>query len=243
MREIGKLLSAGAATFAAVALLHAPLVAQEVLQYSGDADGSDYLTSEIGTSLERSMVYNGFTVTGAGWNVTGIFGNFYGDFTPANAAWEIRSGMSDGNGGALDWHGTGGMSVTANSAPSMISYITGGELFSFTGLIEGLSFYLAPGTYWLGMSPIGAGSGEMHIATTSGAGAVSPTGGSNYFDSPDFGLEFAALSWLGYDSQFSFGLTGTFSDQPDATVPEPATMTLLATGLAGIAAARRRQNR
>jgi hypothetical protein len=93
---------------AAIAVLTVALqssAAAQVQFYNGDFNGVDGLSSEVNTSITQAMVYESFIVTGGGVNVTGIFGNFLTDVAFTTASWEVRSGVSGGNGGSLLFSG------------------------------------------------------------------------------------------------------------------------------------------
>ena len=195
----------------------------DVLFYGGDADGANGLASERNTLIPDAMVYDDFEVV-VGWTVTGVFGNFLADFTAQQAYYEIRSGVSVGNGGSLIASGT----INVTQADTGLGYF-GLDLYKIGGEIDPLS--LAPGTYWFGMAPIDNGGGRAYIATTSGANGVgSPlNNGNSFFNSSYFGANFDLASnqvGQGYDD-FSYGLEGT-------VVPEPGSMMALGMGALGI---------
>ena len=112
--------------------------AAQVQFYNGDFNGVDGLSSEVNTSITQAMVYESFIVTGGGVNVTGIFGNFLTDVAFTTASWEVRSGVSGGNGGSLLFSGTdaASSSFTGNSAFGYDLYLAA---------VSGLNFFLAPG--------------------------------------------------------------------------------------------------
>jgi hypothetical protein len=105
----------------------------------------------------------------------------------------------------------------------------------FQAEISGLSFFLAPGTYWMGISIVGNGTGQAFVATTSGASGVnSNIDGNAFFNSTNFSADFApSTDESSTETDFSYGIGGTDADIN--TVPEPSTMALLATGLVGMA--------
>ena len=226
----------------AVVGMSLPTSAQAQLWYNGDFNGVNALSSERNTTVSQSMVYDNFVVTGAGWTINSVFGNFLANFAWSTADYELRTGVSVGNGGTVVSSGTG------LAATQVATGNSGFGLTEYTATISGLSIFLNPGTYWLGLSVVGTGnngSDRAFVATTSG------TGGSNanidgvaYFNSTFFGTNFGPTSNEGVVGDLSLGVDGAGSGQStggDDVVPEPATMTLLATGLAGMAAARRRK--
>ena len=219
-----------------------PSSAQAQLWYNGDFNGANALSSERNTLVSQSMVYDNFVVTGAGWTINSVFGNFLANFAWSTADYEIRSGVSTGNGGTLLFSGSG---VAASQVATGTSAF---GLTEYTATISGLSIFLNPGTYWLGISPVGTGnnnSDRAFLATTSGTnGSNANIDGVAYFNSTFFGANFGPTSSQGVVGDLSLGVDGAGSGQStggDDVVPEPATMTLLATGLAGMAAARRRK--
>ncbi len=217
---------------AAAIAIAVPSVAQAQLWYNGEFNGVNGLSSERNTLIPQSMTYDNFVVTGAGWTINSVFGDFLSNFTWVGADWEIRSGISAGDGGTLLYSGS-------NAAVSQVG--NGFDAFGLTGYratISGLSVFLAPGTYWLGIAGIGSGNGRAFVSTTSGTNGVNPvTDGDAAFNSTFFSRNFV------FDEQgnldYAYGVNGTAG--PQEVVPEPATLTLLATGLAGMAAARRRK--
>ncbi|MBP9898624.1 MAG: PEP-CTERM sorting domain-containing protein [Gemmatimonadales bacterium] len=227
----------------AVVGMSLPTSAQAQLWYNGDINGVNALSSERNTVVSQSMAYDNFVVTGAGWTINSVFGNFLANFAWSTADYEIRTGVSVGNGGTVVASGSG-------FAASQVA--TGNTAFGFTeytATISGLSIFLNPGTYWLGISPVGTGNNNTDrafVGTTSGTnGNNANIDGLSFFNSTFFGANFVnSDTQTGAPSDFAYGVDGAgsgLSTGGDDVVPEPATMTLLATGLAGMAAARRRK--
>jgi hypothetical protein len=201
--------------------------------YNGNFDGRNGGNINHHTGTE-STIYDDFNVTGPGWMVTGVYGNVLtqqgGDFNTLD--WEIRSGMSVGNGGTLVASGFGAPTNT----------LTGGSGFGYTEYkvrVGGLAVNLAPGTYWLGLGVKSTSLvNNQFLSTTSGAGAIGTPPGNNgnaFWNSAFFGFNYADASGvLGITADFSMGVEAN-------PVPEPASMIALGTGIAALVARRRRK--
>lgn len=201
------------------------------LWYNGDFNGVSGLAQERQTSVSDARTYDNFNVTGAGWNVTSVWSNdlmnsdVFNNATTAH--WEIRSGVSAGNGGTL---------IASGDSPAALA-LTGrfaGLLTEYTVEVTGLNINLAPGTYWLSVAPIGNGSGQSFDSTTFGLNAIgTPPGndGNSFFDSTTFGRNFEPVSdavLFGQPTDFSMGVGGF------ALVPEPASIILCGIGAGGL---------
>lgn len=221
-----------AAALAALALCAAP-AANAQLWYNGDPDDVNGWSSELNPNWNpNSMVFDYFTVPSGGWTITSLFGNFITtglDADPTQAIWEIRSGMSAGNGGTLLYSGTDAM-----------SWVTNGFGFSgyvgYLGTVTGFSpFSLLSGGYWMGISVIHGGPNQVFAATTGGANGVGEIiDDSSLQNFPLFNYDYADTG-----ENISYGLDGRLN----TVVPEPATMVLLASGLVGLGVVQVRRRR
>jgi hypothetical protein len=208
------------------------------LWYNGDLNGVNGLSNESNTSLgagEFGSVYDDFNVTGSGWTITAVYSNdLMSNTTATGATWEIRSGVSAGNGGTL---------VASGSTMSPVVTSTGR---SFSGLTEytvevtGLNVTLAAGTYWLNVTPSDSGTGRSFISNTSGFNSVGTPGGNDmnaFFNSNFFGANFGSTADQGQPSDFSEGVVGTNGSV--ATPEAGSTLALLGCALGALVAARR----
>jgi hypothetical protein len=135
-----------------------------------------------------------------------------------SSIWEIRSGITPGNGGTLIASGT--------DASIAIPVSNVGGAFTFFTPITPVA--LAPGTYWLTVAPDNAGQNSTYILATNGANAVGmPPGndGNSYFSSTSGPVVFEPVG-TGAGPDFSMGVTGI------EAVPEPATW--IGASLAGL---------
>ncbi len=97
-----------------------------------------------------NAIYAPFIVPrGTQWTVTGVFTNNTSNVNrvdPAQAYWEIREGVSQGNIGTL----------VASGTSAALYHPTGRSLvgfFEFTVLVKGINVPLQAGTYWLSVVP------------------------------------------------------------------------------------------
>jgi hypothetical protein len=203
--------------------LNTPAIAQAPpgsLWYNGDFNGVNAHTNGHNTSDPPDAVHDDFFVIGHGWNITAIFSDDLLSTVVTGAIWEIRSGCSVGNDGTL---------VAAGSTTTPTVTPTGRSGFGYSEYmveVTGLNVSLAPGTYWLSVTPLGNGTGHSFNTTTSGANCVgTPCGndGNSWFDS------------VGpfNPNDFSMGVIGT--------VPEPETWALLTCGVGALLIAARRR--
>ena len=198
-----------------------------ILWYNGDFNGVNGLSNEDNTSLgsgEFGSVYDDFIVpSGPDWSVTSVFSDNLSSTNITGASWEIRQGVSEGNGGTLI---ASGMTMTP------VVTLTGRNGFGFTEYmveVTGLNVSLPSGTYWLNVTPIGDLTGRSFDSNTSGANCVGTPCGNDlnaFFNSNFFNVNFENTSEQGQATDFSMGVNGTGGGTP---TPSP-TPTPTATG-------------
>ncbi len=211
--------------------------ADTILWYNGDFDGRNGLANEINTLVPDSRVYDDFIVPSGGWTIGTVWSNDLSSIRASSAYWEIRSGVSAGNGGTLVASGTSSATQT----------LTGRSAFGFSEYtieVSGLNIPLATGTYWLTVAPIDSGLGRSFVSTTSGLNAVgNPPGndGLSFFDSTFFGTNFELASdEPGQPNPADYSMGVGTSGAP--AVPEPCTLALFGLGAFGLLRRRSRKN-
>jgi hypothetical protein len=210
------------------------------LWYNGDLNHINGLANERDDSLgsgQYAHVFDDFIVpTGQTWLVTGLYSNNYMSYAeqggPTTAVeWSIRQGITAGNGGTLIASGTAG------PGNFQVLFHNPGD-FGYTEYsvnAMNLNISLTQGTYFLNVTPIGAGAGRSFTSDTSGAGCIGNPCGNNgnaFFDSNFFGANYQSTGDQGQPGDFSMGVQGI--------IPEPATWALLGLGTLLVAVRRRR---
>jgi len=208
------------------------------LFYGGDFDENNNSANALANETDAivvgdpygAAVFQNFIVGGGGWNVTGLFtNNLSSNSTPTGGYWEVRAGLSEGNGGTLIASGTG--AVTNDP--------TGRSGFGFTEYhneVDGLNLNLTPGTYWLAVVPQCADcGGRSFLGNTFGTNSIgSQTSDQQFWNSAFFGVNYTNADTQGTFSTFSSGVVGT-------EVPEPSSMVMLGSGLVAAAGVVRRR--
>ncbi len=222
------------ATF--VLAIHAQRVDAAVVAYNGDPDlYSGLHNSYNGDYFPYITEFDDFDIT-SNVTITSVFSNNFMNYTGVTEAhWEIRTGVSAGNGGTLVAGGFSTATQTANGFG-----VPGGspDYAGYTIRVSNLNVQLTPGKYWLSVAPkgLGAGSGKAaFLYTTSGANAIGSPQGNNgnafvFADNPnadpDTVFANASIYHGGNDVDYSLGMESI------PTVPEPASLLSLS-GLLG----------
>src|SRR5215471_3114472 len=117
--------------------------------YNGNCQSGIPGQSAWYSSLQQfGRTYDDFVVPTGGWMIAGVFAHSAMSIAGVTeAVWEIRSGVSVGNGGIVVASGRGAATQTL-----MFTYPDGEKVYRIQ--VDGLSVQLAAGTYWLSVSPI-----------------------------------------------------------------------------------------
>jgi hypothetical protein len=182
------------------------------LWYNGDLDQRNGLANETNSIVSDAKVYDDFIVPdGQTWTVSTVFSNNSMGFIMTGATWEIRQGVSAGNGGTIiaqtDPADTGSQDLTGRDANF------GFVEFSVSVFLAN-PVTLTSGTYFLNVTPIGHGTGRSFVNTTSGANSIGmPPGnnGNSFFNSAFFSANFTPTTvQLGQGTwDFSMGVVGS----------------------------------
>jgi hypothetical protein len=207
------------------------------LWYNGDFNHVNELANERNTLVTQAAVYDDFNITGGPmWHVTAVFSdNLITPNTVVGADWEIRTGLSEGNGGTLIASGTTNSPVVALTGRSGMGYNE--YMVEVTGLNVFLPMLPSGQHYWLNVTPVGNGQGRSFNSDTSGTNCVGTPCGNNgnaFFNSTFFGANFTSTANEGQPGDFSNGVIGN-------VVPEPGTWALLTCGLGALLIALRRR--
>lgn len=196
--------------------------------YGGDLNGpnANGLANEndaiVGGNPYGAAVYQNFLWSGGSNPVLGVFTNNLISYTPTSGYWEVRSGVSEGNGGSLVASGT-------ETGANLLHTPTGRSGFGFDEYTDAVKFSnpltLANGMYWFAMVPVCTTcSGRSFNSNTDGTNGVgTEIPGQQFFNAPFFNDNFTNT-----DSQGAFDI---FSSGVLANVPEPSNMILLGSGL------------
>jgi hypothetical protein len=192
-----------------------------IVWYNGDFDSQNGFPNAVGGFWPPdALAYDNFILT-MPHTIDAVFSsNLMNATGVSEAAWEVRSGVSEGDGGTLIASGTSAATQTSLGVSWRIF-----ELYNIR--VSGLNVHLGPGEYWLTVAPVApVGSGRPFFSfagTTSGLNAMGlPPGndGRSFLDLPEKGLDF--VDYLRND--ISMGIEGR-------EVPEPSTLLLLGGGL------------
>jgi len=163
--------------------------------------------------------------------VTGLFTNNLSDFTPASGYWEIRSGVSEDNGGTLVASGSG----TVTNTPTGRSFRGDKE---YTNIVSDLSVSLATDQYWFAVVPVCTTcKGEAFNTNTFGLFSIGKSDlNKEYFNSPS-GPHFTNANNLTPLMEFPTFSSGVYAYEN----PEPGSLLLMGTGVAGVIGALQRK--
>jgi len=205
--------------------------------YGGDLDLND--PNQNGLANENDQVVSGNpygaatfqTYQSTGGPIGGLFTNNLSTLNPASGYWEIRTGVSEGNGGSLVASGT---ATGAN-----FSHLpTGRSDFGYTEYTDAVkvSANLAAGTYWFAVvpqDPNNAGRSFNSNANTHLNSVGIQEDGDQFFNSAFFGAN--------YTNANNEGVFNNFSDGVLQGVPEPSSLIMLGSGLVAAAGVVRRR--
>jgi len=205
----------------------APALCDPCLFYGGDLNVSDPnaagLSDEDTLLIPGSQTYAAYNVpSGVNVGITGILFNVQAsvNFDPQTATYDIRTGVSEGNGGTSVASGSSTISVQATGN----NFI---GLNEYTVLVRFPVVYLGAGEYWFNVLPQctnGATDGSCYegrifvsntTEDTNGVLSGAQPAGSAYLNSSYFGFTWANWcdSSLGLNSEqcraISFGLVGS----------------------------------
>ncbi len=188
----------------------------------------------VGGSPYGAATYQNFVIpTGQIWNIQSLFTNNLSDLHPTSAYWEIRAGISEGNGGTLIASGTGGGANFTWTATTRSAF----GYDEYTAHVTGQSLNLGSGMYWESVVPNSpAESGRSFNTNTFSRpnGVGTQVDNEQYWNSAFFGTNFTNANNEGVFQTFSSGIDGE-------EVPEPSSLVLVGSGLLGVAGILRRQ--
>jgi hypothetical protein len=117
-------------------------------------------------------IYDDFVVPAGGWTVAGVFAHLsMRTGAVKQAFWEIRSGVSSGEGGVVVASGVGDAAMTRAGT-------VGGGQEVYLIQVNGLWTTLPPGRYWLSVAPV-TQIAESYLCKTLGDNAIGEPRGAN----------------------------------------------------------------
>src|SRR5262249_10334091 len=142
----------------AVTFLSTLAHADYILFYGGDFEPTNQDANALAN--ENDAIVNGnpygaatfqnFIIpAGHTWTIESLFTNNLSDLTPTSGYWQLRSGLSEGNGGTLIASGTGTGSGFSWDPTSR----SGFGYNEYTAHIHGVNITLGSGQYWMSVVP------------------------------------------------------------------------------------------
>lgn len=205
--------------------------------YGGDIEpGNQYANAILNENIGDQDPYTSATYQNfyalSDITVRGLFTNNLSNLNPSSGYWEIRSGVSEGNGGTLVASGTGAVTNT----PTGRSYFGYDE---YTNLVSDLGVSLPAGQYWFAVVPVcpTCEGQAAYNGNTFGANSIGKSDlNLEYFNSPSHGINF--LNPNDNNGHFPTFTSGVYAD-PE--VPEPGSLLLMGTGIVGVIGMLRRK--